>query len=319
MPTQLLERPANANSPQGSTPANFTQAKADPGYDALPRFIRLAADIAIAAKPQRQSRWKEPAVFFFDRRRQAEYEVASPPAPQADPFAELSSRITAELQMLFASVELRQVARAVTGLRSSAEMLASQCAAAGELAAILAMPDDEVVTVLHPLLRTGFRFVVRGVADIGQLSILFADAASEQLPGAPVPRRFVAACRDVDSVSAAGVPMVAESRFQMYMPTALRADGTLPSGLGGCDHWLWPSTPLANVPRIEGERVVLLGPPAYRATWENSRRFPAMMADVRLLDVLNPFRVAERLGTITGTTVSPTVPREQEKTLAKAA
>jgi hypothetical protein len=181
------------------------------------------------------------------------------------------------------------------------------------------MPDDEVVTVLHPGLRTGFRFVVRGVVDIGQFAILFADAANELLPGPQLPRRFVAAYRDVDSTSAAGVPMVTEARFQMYMPAALRADGSLPPGFAGCNHWLWPNTQLANVPRIEGERVVLLGPPAYRATWEVSRRFPAMVADVRMLDELNPFRVAERLSTIAGNPVSPTVPREQEKILAKAA
>jgi hypothetical protein len=319
MPVKLLERPAPAGSSPELTPANFTQAKPDPGYDARPRLMRLAADIAIAAKPQPRSRWKEPTVFFFDTRRQAEYEAANPTTPQADPCAELSHRISAELQLLVASVELRQVARAVPELRPAAEQLSPRCSAAGELAALLAMPDDEVVTVLHPGMRTGFRFVVRGVADIGQFAILFADAASELLPGPQVPRRFVTAYRDVDSVTAAGVPMVAESRFQMYMPSALRPDGSLPSGFGGCSHWLWPNTHLADVPRVEGERVVLLGPPAYRATWEVSRRFPAMTAEVRMLEVLNPFRVAERLAEITGTPVSPTVQREPEISLAKAA
>jgi hypothetical protein len=161
--------------------------------------------------------------------------------------------------------------------------------------------------------------VVRGVADIAQFHVLLADAAEEVLPGPQVPHRFVSACRDADPTFAAGVPMVAESRLQMYAPSALRSDGTLPEGFGGSDHWLWPHTALASVPRIEGERVVLLGPPPFRATWEMSRRFPALPAEVRLLEVLSPFRVAERLGNLAGRPVPVALPAQPKQRLAKAA
>jgi hypothetical protein len=70
---------------------------------------------------------------------------------------------------------------------------------------------------------------------------------------------------------------------------------------------------------VEGERVVLLGPPPYRATWEVMRRFPALPAEVQLLDVLSPFRVAERLGRLAGRPVPVTLPAEPKPRLAKAA
>jgi hypothetical protein len=86
----------------------------------------------------------------------------------------------------------------------------------------------------------------------------------------------------------------------MYAPAALRPNGTLPSGFGACEHWLWPTAALTSVPRIDGERVVLIGEPAYRATWEVTRRFPAMAASLQLIEALSPARVTELLTELTG-------------------
>jgi hypothetical protein len=318
--TRILDRTAAPDTtPPRPAPPRSPHTRPDAGFDALPRLARLAADLAAAVAARDRSRWKEPPVFFFDAKRQAAFEAARPATPVADPLADLAARVNAELPALCASVDLRHVARAVDGLRGAAETLAPRCSAARDLADLLAVPDDEVVTVLHPALRLGMRLVVRGVADVAQFHVLLAGAAEEVLPGAQVPHRFVRAYRDTDPTSAAGVPMVAEARLQMYAPAALRSDGTLPLGFGGSDHWLWPNAPLASVPRIDGERVVLLGPPPYRATWEVSRRFPALPAEVQLADVLSPFRVAERLSNLAGRPVPVTLPAESKPRLAKAA
>jgi len=291
------------------------------GFEALSRLTRLASDLAAASGMNGPGPWKEPPVFFFDARRQAAFEAARPAAPAADPLADLASRVEVELADLYASPELRQVARGVDGLRPAAEALAPRLPAAKDLADLLAVPDDESVLVLHPGLRIGLRLAVRGVADVGQLHVLLADAAQEVLPGPQVAQRFVTAYRDPGPTSAAGVPMVAEARLQMYTPAALRPDGTLPTGFGGSDHWLWPHATLASVPRVGGDRVVLLGPPAYRVTWEVSRRFPLLAAEVQLLDVLSPFRVADRLSELTGRPipVAPPATTEPRPRLAKAA
>ncbi|MBA4188671.1 MAG: hypothetical protein C0467_11790 [Planctomycetaceae bacterium] len=299
MLTRLPDRTTSIVTPCALSTPCPAQPNPDPGYDALTRFTQLVTDIAAAVPARSRSRWNEPPVFFFDRRRQAELEAARPAVSPTDPFATLSSRIAAELAVLYGSVDVRRVARATPGLRVAAETLAPLCPAAKDLAELLAVPDDEVVTVLHPALRTGFKVAVRGVADVGQFVILFLDAVQEQLPGPRVMTRFVTACRSVNPTSVGGVPMIAEARFQIYVPGALRADGSLPGDFGGSGCWLWPHTAFAAVPSFEGERVVLLGPPAYRATWEATRRFLAMAADVRLLEVLSPSRVAERIGKLT--------------------
>jgi hypothetical protein len=325
------------NLTRAAGPARLAAPAPDPAFAALPRLTRLRNALAAARRRPAPPRghWGEPPVFFFDRVRQAEYlaarignsgELTSPGSPRSgpDPYRELAERIAAELPDLFASVEVRRAARAVTGLHEAAASLAPYCPAAKDLADLLAVPDDEVVLVLHPALRAGFRVVVRGVADVAQFHLLLLDAATGDpadgfLPGPPLPARFRAAARNANPVLPAGVPMVAEARFQLFRPSAVRPDGSVPGGFRGCDHWLWGHEPLAAVPRVDGERVVLLGDPAYRATWEVERRFPAMAADAELVQVLGPFQVAERLGRLAGRPVPVWVPEPRIEGAAKAA
>jgi hypothetical protein len=207
--------------------------------------------------------------------------------------------IAAELPVLFKSVEVRRAARGVLGLSEAAAALAPLLPAAKDLADLLAVPDDEAVLVLDPVAQTGFRLFARGIVDAAQFQLLLLDATAAYLGQRP-PARLVAAYRDADPVSPAGVPMVVEARFQLFKPSAVQLDGSVPAGFTGSDHWLWPQQPLASAPRIEGERVLLLGEPAFQTTWEVDRRFPGMAAELRLLDVLSPFQVAAHLGRLAG-------------------
>jgi len=317
MSVRMLDRAA---APVSLTPP---PSGPDPGYEARPRLIQLRDRLVAALSARKSSRWKEPPVFFFDRRRQAEWEAVGHSNPD-EPFAAIAAAIADELPILFASVEVRHVARAINGLRIAAEAIATMCQPARDLADLLAIPDDETVVLLHPARRVGFRLAVRGVASVGQFHILMADVvsgdpASGLLAEQPFAARFSAACRDVNPAAPAGVPMVAEARFQLYTPAALQADGMLPSGMGGCQHWLWPTMPLASIARIQGERIVLIGPPAFAATWDVSRRFPSLGADMRLIETLSPFRVTERLARLIGNPVAPAPQRESAPVLSKAA
>ena len=297
----------------------------DPAFAARPRLARLRdalEQVVRSLARRRPNRWTEPPVFFFCPQRQAELEAARPAKPRHDRFADLAGRIAAELAELFASVEVRRAARAIFGLREAAAALAPHLPAAKDLAEVLAVPDDETVLVIEPAARAGWRVLVRGVADADQFQLLLTDAgtgvpADGLLPGPPPPARLAAACRDADPLIPAGVPMVAEARFQFFRPSAVRPDGSLPGGFRGSDHWLWGHEPLAAVPRVDGERVVLLGEPAFRRTWEVERRFPAMPAELRLLRVLSPFQVAERLSRLAGQPVPVRVPTPERT--AKAA
>jgi hypothetical protein len=299
-------------------------AAPDPAFAALPRLARLRDALTTAVRnrpPRRPDRWGEPPVFFFDPARQSEYEAARRSIPALpDRLADVAERIGSELPGLFASVEVRRAARAVAGLREAAAALAPELPAAKELAHLLAVPDDESVLVLDAADRTGYRLFVRGVADADQFQLLLLEALGEEgLLSDPPPARFAAACRDTDTVTPAGVPMVAEARFQFLRPSALRPDGTVPAGFRGSDHWVWGHQPLASVPRVDGERVLLVTEPAFRRAWEVERWFPAMAAELRLLDVLGPFQVTERLGRITGRPVPVRAPVPERVRPAKAA
>ena len=47
------------------------------------------------------------------------------------------------------------------------------------------------------------------------------------------------------------------------LPGLLYRVETVPGGFRGCDYWLWGWEAFAAVPRVDGERVVVLGEPAY--------------------------------------------------------
>jgi hypothetical protein len=277
--------------PLSAPPAERPPAEPDPAFAARPRLARLrdALRAAAAARPTCPA---EAPVFFFDPARQAELVAARPAPPPADPHP-VEALIAAELPGLFASAEVRRVARAVPGLRAAALDLAAAVPAAKDLADLLAVPDDEAALVLDPAARAGYRLIVSGVADVAQFHRLL--------------------------LGAIGVPLTATEQFQFFRPAALRPDGTLPAGFGGAGHWLWGHEPLAAAPLVDGERVILVGEPAYRRTWEASRRFPAMPASVGLDRVLGPFQVADRLGRLTGARVPVRPPAAPDRRLARAA
>ena len=305
MATRLLDR---ASTPAPSSPAQ-TRGVPDRGHDAVAPLTRLRDQLRDSLAARRPERWKVPSVFFFDRRRQAELELARPRA-LGNRFAEVAASIAATILELSASIEVRRVARAIDGLRSAAEELAADCSPARDLADLLAIPEDDVFTVLYPDQRTGFRLLTRGVADVGQLHVLMTDvvtgeAAGGFLPGPPIPARFVAAYRDVNPTTPAGVPMVASARYQLSTPSVLRQDGPALDGFAGCEHWLWPEMPLVAVPRVEGERVIVMCAPAFTLTWDVTRRFPALTAEVRLLETLRPHHVGERLSRLIGRVIPP--------------
>ncbi|HEY2910816.1 MAG TPA: hypothetical protein VGI99_11255, partial [Gemmataceae bacterium] len=242
--------------------------------------LRALRDDLLAAIPRRPRRGGEPPVFFFDPDRQAELEAAQNTDREAvDPFAE---RIEAEIAALCESVEVRQMARAIPGMREAISRGKYTA-----LAALLAVPDDEIVLVLHPNERWGCRLAVRGIDSMNPFQVLMLDAVGAESDYVPrLPGRFAAAGMAAGPAIPAGVPMLAELPYQLLRPEALHSDGTVPSGFAACPHWLWGWEPLASVPRLDGERIVLLGEPVFPLSWEVERRFPAMAAEATVIQML---------------------------------
>ena len=321
MPARLLDGSFTRSGSTTAREQHFTGLP-DTGYEALSRLTELRDYLSSVSLPS-HSQWKVPPLFFFDGKRERERSACCPPQ-QHKLFETIAGKIAAELPALCRSVEVRRVARAIEGLRAAAEAIAPYCAVANELVELLAVPDDEKILVLHPETRAGFRMTVRGIADVGQFHVLMAAAAFAENSIAfrdyqEIPDRLVAACRNTGPSVPAGIPMVMEARFQLYTSSAINPDGTVPSGFGGCDHWLWPASPLASIPQVAGERVVLLGPPAYRAKWDVCARFHGMPANLRVVETLSPFRVAEQLSRLSGNPIPPIHRYDRERELIKAA
>jgi len=259
----------------GPVPPPEGAATADAAFAARPRLARLR-DALVRTARAKPPRWGEPAVFFFDPTRQAELDAARQPP---DPLAELTALITAELFTLVASVEVRRVGRATDGLRAAADLLAPRLPAARDLAELLAIPDDEVFLALAPLDRVGVRLHVRGAANVADLHRLLAPALG-----------------------------LAQSQFQLLAPAAVRPDGTLPSGFAACDHWLWPTQPLCAVPRLGGERVVVVGPAAVRPALDIDPRFPGLAVECEALQTLTAAQTAEAVAKVCGAPLPLAVP-----------
>jgi len=321
MAARFLDRSLTHMGEKITSPKN-PHSIPDAGYESLARLNDLRDCLVSNMAPSR-NRWKEPPLFFFDNQREAQ-RLASCPVQRRDPFAAVSARINLELPLLCRSVEVRRVARTIDRLQSASQELAPLCAAAKNLAELLAVPDDETILAIHLETRTGFRLLVRGIVDVGQFHILmtaalFADPKCGISDMQAIPDRFLAANQNDGTAIPAGIPMTMETRFQLYAPAAIQPDGTLRKGFGGCDHWLWPATPLAAIPQVKGERMILLGRPVYRATWDTNLRFQGMPAVLRIVEVMNPFRVAEQLSLLTGKTIEPFSPVEEDRELLRAA
>jgi hypothetical protein len=107
-----------------------------------------------------------------------------------------------------------------------------------------------------------------------------------------VDERVVDACRDARPDPDANVFF---ARWQMFQPSALRPDGTLPRGFGASDSWVWGEQSPTVLPLEKGERVVLLGEPAYRRGWEVERKFPRLNGELDVTERLSASAVTEWL------------------------
>lgn len=275
------------------------RAEFDSGYTALSLFTRLRDALAAAAPllaecrkrhHRTTGRWGVPPLFFFHHSARPEQRQPTFPEPY---LTQLTSKMPAAakawhalpdmlddaLTLLPAAVTARRTARATDGLKEQAAGMADLLPAAKELCDLLAVPDDQVVLAIHPSARVGVRVVLRGIAEVNQLHVLLADA----LPGPRPDRRAVDACRDGRTDPAA----VFTPRHQLFRPSALRSDGTLPRGFGGSDWWVWGHECPSVLPAEKGERVVLLGEPTYRAGWQAGRKFPRMAGEVEVVERLS--------------------------------
>lgn len=297
--------------------SHTTEVRPNVAFAALDLFRRMAKLLA-EARPfrdacrsleRRSNSWGVPPTFFLGTAAMGERPATRPnfiedryaviaarQCPNgAAAWAALGDLLDDAFTACTAETDVRRAARAVPNLRERLAEFAGDHRGCAEFAALLDVADDFVVTVLHPAAGAGFRVRLTGIADLDQLHVLLADAVA----GSPV-RGYLAGARpDPRLVDAyldqpADAEMnVATARFQFLRPSALDANGTLPGGFAGTDHWLWGHESPRAIPAASGERILLIGDAAYARQWIVRRRFPALNGGLELLNVLS----REQVGT----------------------
>jgi hypothetical protein len=129
--------------------------------------------------------------------------------------------------------------------------------------------DDEPLVALHRTSRTGYLLRFSGIGDNFQLHTLLADAliGGGHVEGRAPSSQEAAVCRETPGqVGTVG-------SFDLVAP-----DGEL----------IWNEGTPADIPVVDGVRLLVLDEPSYRRSWPAGRFFPGMRGDVLLERALGP-------------------------------
>ncbi|GGR41701.1 hypothetical protein GCM10010497_51260 [Streptomyces cinereoruber] len=132
----------------------------------------------------------------------------------------------------------------------------------------LAVLDDEPFVAIDRATGAGFALRASGIGDNFQLHTLLADAliGGGHLPGTAPSPEAAAMCRD--------------------LPGQTPTTGSF--NLVGADgEWIWNEGNPADVPVVDGVRLLVLDPPPYERGWAAGRFFPGMTGDLVLERVLS--------------------------------
>ncbi|MFD8417003.1 hypothetical protein ACFV2Q_35590 [Streptomyces sp. NPDC059650] len=151
------------------------------------------------------------------------------------------------------------------------------------LAYALAVLDDEPLVALDRSTGTGFALRISGIGDNFQLHTLLADALIGRgfVAGEAPSAEAVACCRD----RAGMVPTTGSFNL-------VGADG----------EWIWNEGNPADIPAVDGVRIVVLDPPAYSRSWPAGRFFPGMTGELVYERTLAPQESAALLAQVTDPT-----------------
>jgi hypothetical protein len=172
------------------------------------------------------------------------------------------------------SKDLRIQVGARESIAQSVGRFAEELPEARFLLDLLLVLDDEDLVVLHPDPPQGFIVRITGISDNFQLQTLLCGAlirAGQQafIQGVPPsPDVLIAA-----SGGPAPKGLVEHATFNL-----VAWDGS----------WIWNEGKPADIPVIDGHRVVRLEPLPYNRSWNASAKFPGMESEARLVRHLSP-------------------------------
>lgn len=227
----------------------------------------------VKQRPQWEAIRQAPPLFFFDRDRQDELLASGRSSDHrlaSDPIWHgLASALAGLWPSLIRDLPTRQLARAIPNFREYALQLSDLHPAASQLARLLQVVDEEVLCLIAWPQRVGLSVEVRGLQRLDQVyEILTSDFAR-----------------------GAGLG----ENFRLFSPRALQRSGMLPAEAHGCVDWLFADQPGADLPRIAGERAVLVRETSWPVVRDAERCFPELAFEWRLVRWLGADEVARRL------------------------
>jgi hypothetical protein len=166
--------------------------------------------------------------------------------------------------------------------------------AAGWLRAMLSVLDDEPYIAIEPSTRTGIVGKMSGIVENFQLNTLLMDEFPRDEPR--VSKAAVAVARGDGPQQ---IDETVTGTWNLYTYEALTDEGALPDP---SDHahshtWIWNEGMPADIPALDGHRVILLGPAPNPRLWQAQRMFLKLPARMTA-DLLDEDAVAQWLAKI---------------------
>jgi len=211
----------------------------------------------------------------------------------------------AAMALLSRDVEARKRARQRIALIQRAEAARSDNPYAYYLAETLGMIDDERLLILDTTRRLGFRVHLTAIRNNFHLFTLLQDAllahpTAKDWPGPRTRPLVIALARsermvpDISPNEWAADPQGENDTaiWTYHTCFGLKPDGTLMTMREGgpIPHWVWGEGKPTEIPEIEGERVVLIGPLEVPRSWSLgffAPLHPALRSEVRVTAVLD--------------------------------
>ena len=172
--------------------------------------------------------------------------------------------------LLSADPQARQKAKA---LQNSVDQLAPHHIVGHWMSLLLKVLDREPLLVLEPASSFGLVGTMSGIVDNHQLHVLLMDV----FPGSDNTRVSEQAAATARGHGPQETGELITGHWNMYSWQAW--SGTLSDNN---EHWIWGEGNPCDIPLFENHRVVLLGPPSYKRTWNSARTFKLLRADLTI-------------------------------------
>lgn len=207
-------------------------------------------------------------------------EAATGAGPDAAPARErFVERWPAVVQLCSAHPEARASLR---DLQDSLDGVAEDLEGADWVSLIIGVLHEEPFVAIEPATARGLIGRLSGIADNFQLHTLLMDELPEQRGWGRRAKRRVS--ESAAAIARGDGPQESDETitgaWNLYSYAAWR-NGRLPDGdLEARGTWIWNEGTPADIPLLDGHRVILLGEPPYVRTWPAVRLFPELRASL---------------------------------------